>query len=382
MKLRVLSLLLIVAVSTAAAQAEAPDLEEQVAESKSLLERLADGASDAAQGVGHAVEDTGRGIGKAASGVGALFASAASAVGNLAQAASKGIVVAGLAASLGLAAAIVAAGSLAGSAFASIGLGATSAFIAVGSGLASAAVFAGGLLADLARGYLDAISFLRPPGMSPALFTATAAGGAAATGGVGAWSLWSILRKYGWVASGLGGVAGFSRIADDELLQHPMRQRIFQVIQENPGIHASGLARAAGSGWGTIVHHLDKLEKGGLVATRKVNNQKCYFEMGGKVSRQDMAIASAVRQGTANHIASFVTSHPMTSQKMLAENLGISPALTSFHVKKLVHQGVLDRVRHGKEILLTTSESMRRILASEATPAATVTMQQAGLQLA
>jgi predicted transcriptional regulator len=41
----------------------------------------------------------------------------------------------------------------------------------------------------------------------------------------------------------------------------------------------------------------------------------------------------------------------------------------SFHVKKLVNLGVLDKVRHGKETLLTTSEALRRVLAAEQNPA-------------
>jgi predicted transcriptional regulator len=55
----------------------------------------------------------------------------------------------------------------------------------------------------------------------------------------------------------------------------------------------------------------------------------------------------------------------MTSQKSLSSDLGISPALASFHVKKLVGLGVLDKVRSGKETLLTTTDALRRIVAGE-----------------
>ncbi len=82
-----------------------------------------------------------------------------------------------------------------------------------------------------------------------------------------------------------------------------------------------------------------------------------------------MAALGALKGDTASNIAAYVNSHPMTSQKGLAEALGISAALASFHVKKLVNLGVLDKVRHGKEMLLTTSEAMRRLAASEAEPA-------------
>ena len=81
-----------------------------------------------------------------------------------------------------------------------------------------------------------------------------------------------------------------------------------------------------------------------------------------------MAIAGAVKGDTAGDISAFVMSHPMTSQKQMAQALDLSPALVSFHVKKLVNLGVLDKVRHGKETLLTTSDALRRVLAAEKSP--------------
>ena len=154
-----------------------------------------------------------------------------------------------------------------------------------------------------------------------------------------------------------------------------MRGQIFHVIKQNPGIHASQLAREMDVGWGTITHHLDKLQRGQLVTTRKVNNQKCFFEQGGEISRADMAIASALKGDTAQGIAQFVSVHPMTSQKAMAESLDISPALASFHVKKLVNLGVLEKFRHGKETLLTTSDGLRRVMTSN-DPLAAAAMQK------
>jgi len=199
--------------------------------------------------------------------------------------------------------------------------------------------------------------------MPVVVFGSVTAVGAAGSAGAGGWAGFQALRKWGLLGSGLG-VAGFSRINDTELLEHPLRASIFDVIKTQPGIHASQLARELDVGWGTITHHLDKLQKASLVTTRKVNNQKCFFEQGGEISRQDMAIASALKGDTASGIAQFVSTHPMTSQKQMAEALEISPALASFHVKKLVNLGVLDKFRHGKETLLTTSDGLRRIMAS------------------
>ncbi|HUR60782.1 MAG TPA: hypothetical protein VM286_00240 [Candidatus Thermoplasmatota archaeon] len=370
---------------TASVAAQAPDAtgvaNETVVKGKSLVDKVSDGIGSAAHGVGDAAGAAADGVGSAAGAVGrfmqflggaiadgaiATVRLAADAAALAADALASAASVTGLAALTGLGA----LGSGTGATLAAAGTGLSVAASALGSAVLAVAdatlaafVFLGAQLAALFSLYAGLVAGLRPKALPEPAFVAIVATGAASTAAVSAWGLAHLVRKFGWIAS--AGVAGFSRIEDDELLKHPMRAQLFQVIQGNPGIHASELGRRMGTGWGTIVHHLDKLEKGRLVAIRKVNNQKCYFEAGGKVSRQDMAVAGAVRGDSANRITSYVASHPMTSQKGLATELGISPALASFHVKKLVGLGVLDKVRSGKETLLTTTDALRRIVAGE-----------------
>lgn len=391
-----LAALLALAGSAAAQSADptqdpAQAVNETVDGSKSTLDKALDGIGDAAQGVGDAAEETGKGVGRAGSAVGHALVAAVEAVGKAAVAATQFLGSAavsgarllggvGLASSLGLAGLLVAGGAAAGDALAGLGslAGSTTAFAAVAVG--SGAAWLGGLVSSGILAYVGFIVGLRPEGMPMAVFGTVAVTGATASAGIGSWAGWSALKKWGLAGAGGLGLAGFTRIDDSELLEHPLRSQIFQVIQQNPGIHASGLARQVGAGWGTITHHLEKLEKGHLVAIRKVNNQKCFFENGGRVSRQDMAIAGAVKGDTAGDIAAFVTGHPMTSQKQMAEALGLSPALVSFHVKKLVNLGVLDKVRHGKETLLTTSDALRRVLAAESSPAAHAELKDESFQ--
>ncbi|MEA3203710.1 MAG: hypothetical protein QOI63_1389 [Thermoplasmata archaeon] len=382
----VVALLAALALLTTSVAAQAPDTGsltgDPVAKGKSVLDKVADGIGSAAKGVGHAAGSAADGVGSAAGAVGRFMQAVAKAVadgalaalqatGDVAALASTALAnaaratgvatiegLAGLGHATGLA--LAAAGNGLSAAASVVGDGALAATTATGAALA----WVGGQVAALASLYMGLVSTLRPRAFPETAFLAVAGAGAAATAGVSGYGLLHLARRFGWLA-GLSGMAGFSRIEDDDILKHPMRAQVFQVIQGNPGIHASELGRRMGTGWGTIVHHLDKLEKGRLVAVRKVNNQKCYFEAGGKVSRQDMAVAGAVRGDSANRITSYVAAHPMTSQKALAGDLGISPALASFHVKKLVGMGVLDKVRSGKETLLTTTDALRRIVAGE-----------------
>lgn len=318
---------------------------------------LLDAVGEAVEGAGEAVDKTGQGIADGASAVGQGVTAAVQFIGRLAVDSVTAVAQSGAAVSGAVAAAAVALGTT----LAWVGAALTGAVGTAGDGLAWLGLGAwSGLL-----GYFDLVGRLRPDAMPVTAFAAVTSAGAAGSAGAGGWAGFQALKKWGWLGSGIGGVAGFSRINDDELLEHPLRGDIFTTIKDHPGIHASKLARELDVGWGTITHHLDKLQRAKLVTTRRVNNQKCFFENGGTVSRQDMAIASALKGDTASSIAMFVQHHPMTSQKAMAEDLGISPALASFHVKKLTNLGVLEKVRHGKETLLTTSDGMRRVMESD-----------------
>ncbi|MGB0652836.1 MAG: winged helix-turn-helix transcriptional regulator [Thermoplasmatota archaeon] len=366
-------LLLLLVAPLAAGQPAGDDLGVRNAtdDADNLLETIGQGLGDAAQGVGDAAQGAGKGVGKGLTALGEAFGAAVGALADGTAAVVRGLSQVSILAALGVAEAagmavrglyvtFGAVGNVAGLAATGLGKGIGAATVAVGSGI--------GLLASA---YAGLVGSLRPEAMPAPAFAAVVATGSTASAGAGGWAGWQALRRWGGVLGplgGIGGMAGFSRLQDDQLLEHPVRGQIFQAIQQNPGIHASHLARTVDAGWGTVTHHLSKLEKARLVTTRSVNNHKCYFENGGTVGRQDMEVASALKNDTAASIAAFVLEHPMSSQKAVAEALGISAALTSFHVKKLVGFGVLDRMRHGKESLLTTSESMRRVLAAQTGP--------------
>lgn len=364
---RMLPLLLVLALSAhAVAQDDVEPAKLDNGTADSAVDDVLDAIGDAADSVGDAVQSAGEGIGDGVTAVGKGIGKLFAAIGDGLAATFTGLTSASAVVALGIGGAALAIGDALGTTIAFTGEGLTAAFVATAQGIGLAFSAVGTGLAFVAGAYWDLIATLRPSDMPVAAFVGTAAVGGAATTGVGGWAGWNVLRKWGMVGGGLAApIAGFSRINDAELLDHPVRAQIMGTIQSHPGIHASQLAREVGVGWGTVSHHLDKLSRANLVTTRKVNNQKCFFEQGGAVSRQDMEAASAVKGDTAGRVAGFVHAHPMTSQKELAESLGISAALASFHVKKLVNLGVLDKMRHGKETLLTTSASMRRLLEAD-----------------
>ena len=332
-----------------------------------VVDDLLDTLAQAGESVGDAVGDAGDGVGDATSAVGDFLGRAIAAVGQAAALLFGGLASAGLWTSVGLAGAV---GVLAQSiSWASVSLGQSAALLlatlgtaivaissAIYSSVGTALQFFGGLVAAL-------LGPLRPVGVPRMVWIGGVSVAAAATVGTAIWpTLRRILRGIGSFA-GIGGIAGFSRIATDNLLEHPVRRRLVETIGENPGIHASELQRRMDAAWGTLTHHLTKLERARLVTSRLARNQKCYFAQGGTIQRHDMDVASILRGEMASKLADFVSHHPMSSQKEAARRLGISPALVSFHVKKLLEAGAVDVIPRGKERLLLATDAFRRVYA-------------------
>lgn len=293
--------------------AEVPELD---AETVTLSERLAP-------------------IGDAASSAGHALAGAASAAGAFAGAAVSALVdgVAWLAAGIGAAFVFVANG-LVWLAFA-IGGALASAF----HFLAGAAAALGGLLAGaasalgalLARGAKAAVEHPRE--------TAVVAASATGAGGL----LWA-LKRFGFLA----GLPLYTRLMPGEMLDNEARASVYEHIRAHPAAHPSQIAEALGLGWGTVVYHLSRLEEGKLVTRKSYNNRKCYFATGTSLDAEARTAVAAMGSDPARRIVEAVAAAPGITQKDLAQTLGMSQALASWHVKRLAGSGILLTAREGR----------------------------------
>src|SRR5688572_4817185 len=52
----------------------------------------------------------------------------------------------------------------------------------------------------------------------------------------------------------------FARVRDDEVLESESRRRIHSYVSQNPGASLSEIAAGVGLGWGTTVHHVERME--------------------------------------------------------------------------------------------------------------------------
>lgn len=169
-----------------------------------------------------------------------------------------------------------------------------------------------------------------------------------------------LLSSLAWAAQrygSLGAIPLFSRIAKSQLLDHPVRSQIYELIRANPGVNVSEISRLLDLAWGTTTHHLQKLRQDRLVAIRVVSNQKCYFPNAGAFTPHEMDVLSATKNPTARRMAELVVKEGPHTHGEITRALGVSPALVSFYAERLVGAGVLARHRDGRRTIFTALES-------------------------
>lgn len=136
----------------------------------------------------------------------------------------------------------------------------------------------------------------------------------------------------------------YTRLAKTEVLDHKTRERIHQLIVEEPGIHYSAIKDAMKLNAGALVHHLRTLERHQLVASRREGVLRRYYPTGARLPAAPAVPLTPMQQ----RILDMLDREPR-SQKALAAELGLSQQGISYHVKTLERKGVLVVDREGGE---------------------------------
>jgi DNA-binding MarR family transcriptional regulator len=165
----------------------------------------------------------------------------------------------------------------------------------------------------------------------------------------------ALLQAFGgFRVAGLGAFALYSRLTRSELLDNEHRDRVYKLVQEKPGVGMTEVGERLGLGWGTVVYHLDRLEKAGFVASERAGLHRCYFPVG-TVARESRAALGALKAPAA--------------QTQLCEALGLSASAASKQVSKLESAGLLRRERDWKTVHLYPAPKLPQLLGDAGAPA-------------
>jgi predicted transcriptional regulator len=160
------------------------------------------------------------------------------------------------------------------------------------------------------------------------------------------------LLAYALMPAKSGALGLFSRIGNQQVLEHPLRQQITDLVAAEPGIHFQELVRRLDAGRGTMEHHLRKLVSANVLTMQVSQGFTCFFPKG-KVDRHMMAAAPVLKSEGARQILQAIQANPGVPAQDVAATIGLTPSTVNYHLKRLVASGLVSHARQGRFILLT-----------------------------
>ena len=145
----------------------------------------------------------------------------------------------------------------------------------------------------------------------------------------------ALLALLGGALKALSWWIAYSRIGRDEVLENATRRRVHDHVQANPGVGIRAVGRALGLVEGIVRHHVLVLETHGFVVSRRVDGRRGLF-LAGTPSQGWTAPPHPTRQRLLERLAD--SRQPWT-QKQLAEALGLSTRVVSYHLAALLQEG-------------------------------------------
>lgn len=120
-----------------------------------------------------------------------------------------------------------------------------------------------------------------------------------------------------------------------QVKEHPTRAALLRIVADNPGIPLNKVRSKLPLGWGTLYHHVRRLEKTGAIETVAVGRRRLLY-IPGVSADEELAAQALVEGATARAIAEAVWRRPGTSFKELVEATGASERVAYYHIKRLM----------------------------------------------
>lgn len=138
-------------------------------------------------------------------------------------------------------------------------------------------------------------------------------------------------------------LALFSRLDRGRVLDHGLRERVFDAIRRTPGVHYGGLQRELAVPAGTLAHHLHVLEREELVRSQTDGFRRRFYPRGRRSWGQDPLTEAEQR------LVEAIATQPGMTQRDVARHLGLSKQVVNYHLLKLERLGRVHVEREGRE---------------------------------
>lgn len=124
-----------------------------------------------------------------------------------------------------------------------------------------------------------------------------------------------------------------------EILLLDVRKKIYQTIEEFPGLHFRELQRKNRVGVGNLDYHLNYLEKTNLIRVKKSKGNKRFYPLG--LNDYERNILGILRQKNFRKIILKLLKEKNITHKSIVDYLKISPSSVTWYLKLLINKNIL-----------------------------------------
>jgi DNA-binding MarR family transcriptional regulator len=139
----------------------------------------------------------------------------------------------------------------------------------------------------------------------------------------------------------------YSKLRPEEVLDKFIRGKILGYIRANPGAHYNLIKQDLELHNGTLIHHLDTLERNGFVRSARDGTLKRFFPGDGKVPEGRIYL-NPIQESMRR----YVEANPGVSQAELSRGLFMEPHIVKYHVKVLRDAELLQAEEDGNRTRL------------------------------
>ena len=132
-----------------------------------------------------------------------------------------------------------------------------------------------------------------------------------------------------------------------DVLELETRRKIYDLINQNPGIHLSKISQILKMRTSLVEYHLLFLEKHEIISIDKETGYKRYY-LKGQIGVKDKRNLFILRQKTVLRIILLLLKNDVSPHKVILENVKVSPSTLSYHLNKLIKKDIIELNKYGE----------------------------------
>ena|SRR5208283_1273988 len=127
------------------------------------------------------------------------------------------------------------------------------------------------------------------------------------------------------------------------------QRRIFDYIAAHPGVHLRQICRELGLAMGDVQYHIHRLEREGRISSVRRGLYRFFYPSAlfGDKQRDMLGMLSLE---TPRELLLNIVEKPDSGQDELARATGVSQPTVSWHLKRLVDLGIVERRQTGRSV--------------------------------